>query len=532
MMSFQKKIAILFVLVWIIFSGVAVLAAQNNQNTEEVSEEGINILYRTHIQDKGWETVWKKNGELSGTVGEWKRLEAIQIKLSGAYPADATIDTVVHVENEGDLGPFEMAMSAGTEGKSQRLERIMFDLKNLPGYTVKYNVQVENKGWLRDPNDVSSWFNNQESAGTTGEGLRLEGITIKLIKNSVDLSAYQQVLSQVSEKNFTQASWELYQKILKNNQVDDTNTQQEIDLATSVIKSAQADLIHIPEILSVTAIAQKTIEISGNHLKELRKNDIEVAGNVIDSWNINEEGTRGIIYTQADLPPGEDVQVLTTIENKRSEYHINYIIQANSISIRPYTYDDDLSNQRLELSVNGVETSADYLKLSGYDLTFNAWHNGNDANIEFFGVASNDDGRLNQSGFSEEKNYLVEVILRKDQNILVSERSNILVTNINSSDEAIDQVEFHRVMSNLKEINDLSVIKGELVYISKVLLEGDDYPEIWIDCYQVSTVTPEIVKVEKKTHSQKYEVIGVAEGLGQIEVKVGKFTKIIAVEVK
>ena len=38
-----------------------------------------NILYRTHIQDKGW-GAWVKNGAVSGTTGQKLRMEAIQIK--------------------------------------------------------------------------------------------------------------------------------------------------------------------------------------------------------------------------------------------------------------------------------------------------------------------------------------------------------------------------------------------------------------------------------------------------------------------
>jgi uncharacterized protein YjdB len=33
-----------------------------------------------HCQGKGW-TDWVKNGEIAGTVGQSKRLEAIQIRL-------------------------------------------------------------------------------------------------------------------------------------------------------------------------------------------------------------------------------------------------------------------------------------------------------------------------------------------------------------------------------------------------------------------------------------------------------------------
>ena len=42
--------------------------------------EYYNVYYRVHVQGYGWQD-WKKNGEMAGTSGESKRLEAIEIKL-------------------------------------------------------------------------------------------------------------------------------------------------------------------------------------------------------------------------------------------------------------------------------------------------------------------------------------------------------------------------------------------------------------------------------------------------------------------
>ena len=41
---------------------------------------GKKIKYRVHVQDYGWMD-WKQNGELAGTTGENKRIEAIEIKV-------------------------------------------------------------------------------------------------------------------------------------------------------------------------------------------------------------------------------------------------------------------------------------------------------------------------------------------------------------------------------------------------------------------------------------------------------------------
>jgi len=40
----------------------------------------LNVQYRVHVEKDGW-TAWKKNGEVAGTTGQKKRIEAIEIKL-------------------------------------------------------------------------------------------------------------------------------------------------------------------------------------------------------------------------------------------------------------------------------------------------------------------------------------------------------------------------------------------------------------------------------------------------------------------
>lgn len=50
-------------------------------NLTGADADKFDIVYRTQIQDIGWEQKWKKNGEISGTEGQGKRLEAIVIKV-------------------------------------------------------------------------------------------------------------------------------------------------------------------------------------------------------------------------------------------------------------------------------------------------------------------------------------------------------------------------------------------------------------------------------------------------------------------
>ena len=143
------------------------------------------ISYRTHVQDYGWLN-WVSNGELSGTEGKSKRLEAIEIKLTGDLAQQYDIYYRAHAQNVGWLDWAKNGESSGTAGYGYRLEAIEIKMveKNgeVPGPTtrpfvkyptVSYQTHVQNVGWQ---NDVS----NGDSSGTTGQSLRLEGIKIQL----------------------------------------------------------------------------------------------------------------------------------------------------------------------------------------------------------------------------------------------------------------------------------------------------------------------------------------------------------------
>lgn len=160
--------------------------------------EGINIKlsningsieYKTHVQDIGWQD-WKSNGQMSGTTGQSKRLEAIKVKLSGEAANQYDVYYRVHAQDYGWLDWAKNGESAGTEGYSKRLEGIQIVLvkkgESAPGSTskpfickmIKYQTHVQNIGWQGEKADG-------EMSGTTGQSLRLEAIKIQL-SGSID----------------------------------------------------------------------------------------------------------------------------------------------------------------------------------------------------------------------------------------------------------------------------------------------------------------------------------------------------------
>ena len=133
------------------------------------------IIYETHVQDIGWQGE-KQNGETAGTEGKSKRLEAIKIN-SDNLPEGIKIKYKTHVQ---DIGWQEWKYNgeiSGTEGQSKRLEAIKIELEETEEYSIMYRVHVQDIGW-------QEWKYDGETAGTEGQSKRLEAIEIKIVEKN------------------------------------------------------------------------------------------------------------------------------------------------------------------------------------------------------------------------------------------------------------------------------------------------------------------------------------------------------------
>lgn len=137
------------------------------------------VSYRTHVQNEGWQN-YVSDGTISGTSGKSLRLEGIEIKLDN-HGADIGISYQTHIENIGweantSRGWKNNGAMSGTSGLSYRLEAIQIKLTGADAdqFDVYYQVHAQNIGWM-------GWAKNGESAGTAGFAYRLEGIRIALV---------------------------------------------------------------------------------------------------------------------------------------------------------------------------------------------------------------------------------------------------------------------------------------------------------------------------------------------------------------
>ena len=171
--TWREIISVLLAVVMVctLMPGVKASAAADNATKDS---EGL-INYRTHVQTHGWQD-FKCDGQMSGTSGEAKRLECIEIKL-GDTGYEGGVMYRTHVQSFGWQDWVTNGEMSGTFGMGKRLEGIEISLYGeiSEHYDIVYRVHVQSFGW-------QDWVSNGVMAGTSGKAKRLEGIEIKLVK--------------------------------------------------------------------------------------------------------------------------------------------------------------------------------------------------------------------------------------------------------------------------------------------------------------------------------------------------------------
>ncbi len=179
-----KKIKRVFSLLLSVFLTFVSVWTFGLESRAAVPERGVGVYYYTHIQGIGDESL-KFDGQMAGTKGESRRLEAIHISLGDALGngtaytgnLDIGVQYTTHCQTYGWLPWSANGEMNGTEGESKRLEAIKIQLTGADSdlFDIYYRVHAQTYGWL-------SWAKNGEASGTAGQSKRLEGIQIVIVK--------------------------------------------------------------------------------------------------------------------------------------------------------------------------------------------------------------------------------------------------------------------------------------------------------------------------------------------------------------
>lgn len=142
------------------------------------------VTYRSNVQKYGWMGL-VADGKISGTSGESLRLEDIKIWVNNpindetGMPITGSIEYRTHVQDYGWLDWVADGEDAGSEGRGKRIESIQVRLTGqlAEQYDVYYRTHCQDFGTL-------GWAKNGASAGSAGYGKRVEYFVVRLVKKT------------------------------------------------------------------------------------------------------------------------------------------------------------------------------------------------------------------------------------------------------------------------------------------------------------------------------------------------------------
>ena len=136
------------------------------------------IAYKTHVSNIGW-TDYRYDGNFSGVIDQKKGLEAFNIKLLNR-DYNGNIEYKTYIENFGWERNFKRdGEISGTTGRSKNIEAVQIRLSgDIEKYfDIYYRTYVEDVGWM-------GWTKNGEKSGSSGYDKSLEALEIKLLSKN------------------------------------------------------------------------------------------------------------------------------------------------------------------------------------------------------------------------------------------------------------------------------------------------------------------------------------------------------------
>ena len=170
-------------------------------------EKNYDIYYRVHVSDIGW-LGWAKNDIIAGTIGYFRKVEAIEIRLKKKEESDITvgnsyresinsIEYQSHIQDVGWKSYVKDGETSGSTGLGRRLEAFKIKVKSNLANSITYKSYVQNVGWQKE-------VSNDAISGTTNQSRKIEAITVNL---TGDLSNYYDVYYRTHVSNIGWLGW-------------------------------------------------------------------------------------------------------------------------------------------------------------------------------------------------------------------------------------------------------------------------------------------------------------------------------------
>lgn len=258
------------------------------------------------------------------------------------------------------------------------------------------------------------------------------------------------------------------------------------------------------------------------------------------SVTASEDGKSASVVFKNSFVADTEQTVKVTDASGTKELKFTFTVgDITSVELEDGTYDDDTKNQTLTFKANGVSSTADaeFLRQAGYTVNFVAVDEDNVAANIFDGAKSN-----SATGLLDDEiatgTYTVEVQIIKDGKIIVSDKGEIKIVDLESTATAISLVEItnygaDKVVGGTDNFvhKSTTLVAGEVAEISEVKgsAAGKTDVELIVNADKVTSSNPAVISVANVAGVATLSANGA--GTATIKVQIGDVSKEVTLTV-
>lgn len=343
-----KLFSFIFIIVLLLNLFLPIISEANNIISEQISVDGIEVKYSSHIQDIGWQD-YVKNGEESGTTGRNLKIEAIKIDLINKT-SNVSVKYTTYVEGIEWQEYVKNGEESGTTGKNLKIEGIKICLEGTDEYSIMYRTHIQDYGW-------QDWKYDNEISGKINAGKKIEAIEIKIIPK---------IEKEINVKYSSHVQDIGWQKEMNSGEISGTVGQ---NLKIEALKIELENSVKGMEIRYKTYIENNGWQhwIYNGNISGTTGKNLKVYGVRIELIGTNEYSIQYRVHSQddgwGDWKNNGDVAGNITQNKKIEGIQIRIVKQnniQNEIGVEYYTY-----LQGVSLNENKVESNGDISGTTG-----------------------------------------------------------------------------------------------------------------------------------------------------------------------
>jgi len=304
----------------------------------------------------------------------------------------------------------------------------------------------------------------------------------------------------------------------KNGKLAPTDKITNAEFATMVKRAIDAAVTNVA---SVSAVDNKTLKIEGTGLKDLKAEDLTVAGNKVLTVTPAADGKSATVALEGALIPNQEYTLTWTVDGQEKTFKFQFGYVVTSVSVDAVTVDDDTKFQKVPFKVNGQAANLDALTAAGYSVSFKAVDASNtDVTAAFFDNAAT--GAV--KGSLTIGDYKVQVTVTRGSSVVVSEVQTVKVRNVQAQATAINSYELTNSAVADKQISTTLVV-GETAQVTKINVTANNDKTNVTDTtkYSVTSSASGIISVNPTTGV----LTAHAPGTATITIKYGDVTKAV-----